>query len=154
MEKEGGDHLPFLDIKIYRKTEGSLGHRVYRKPTHTSLYLHQNSHHQPANNQFLLPWYIESKLSVTRIPSPKNWSFSPLFSRIMDTALSRYDESWNLQDGPPRPTINPPQLHSYHTPTQHMIDSAECWPNTTSKASPYHQGKSTTTFHLSKMLWK
>jgi len=34
-----------------------------------------------------------------------------------------------------------------------MADSAECWPNETSKASLYHQGKSTATFHLSKMLW-
>ena len=91
MEKEEG-HLPFLDIEIYRKTDGSLGHRVYRKPTHTSLYLHQNSHHQIANNQSLLPRYTETKLSVTRIPLTKNWNISPPFSRIMDTALSRYDE--------------------------------------------------------------
>jgi len=53
MEKEEG-HLPFLDIEIYRKTEGSLGHRVYWKPTHTNLYLHQNSHHHPANKQSVL----------------------------------------------------------------------------------------------------
>jgi hypothetical protein len=52
IEKEG--HLPFLDIDIYRKTDGSLGHKVYRKPTHTNLYLQQNSHHHPANKQFVL----------------------------------------------------------------------------------------------------
>jgi hypothetical protein len=34
-------HLPFLDIDVYRKTDGSLGHRVYCKPTHSNLYLHQ-----------------------------------------------------------------------------------------------------------------
>jgi len=37
MEKEEEDPLPFLDIDIYRKTVGSLGHRVYWKPTHTNL---------------------------------------------------------------------------------------------------------------------
>jgi len=52
MEKEG--HLPFLDIDIYRKTDSSLGHKVYRKPTHTYLYPHQNSHHHPANKQSVL----------------------------------------------------------------------------------------------------
>jgi hypothetical protein len=47
-------HLPFLDIDFYRKTDGSLGHKVYRKPTHTKLYLQQNSHHHPANKQSVL----------------------------------------------------------------------------------------------------
>jgi len=52
-----------------------------------------------------------------------------------------------------QPTTNPHQLHSLLTPRQHMADSSECWPNTTSKVSLYHQGKSTGTFHLSRMLW-
>jgi hypothetical protein len=43
-------HIPFLDIDIYRKTNGSLGHKVYWKPTHTSLYPHQNSPHHPTNS--------------------------------------------------------------------------------------------------------
>jgi hypothetical protein len=48
--------LPFLDIDIYRKTDSSLEHKVYRKPTHTNLYLRQNSQHHPANkNQSSLP---------------------------------------------------------------------------------------------------
>jgi hypothetical protein len=54
MEIEEEDHLPFLDIDIYRKTDGSLGHKIYWKPTHTNLYLHQNSHHHPANKQSVL----------------------------------------------------------------------------------------------------
>jgi len=35
----GHNHLPFLHIDIYRKTDSSLGHRVYGKPTHTNLYI-------------------------------------------------------------------------------------------------------------------
>jgi len=38
----------------YRKTDGSLGHKIYRKPTHTILYLHHNSHHHPANKHSVL----------------------------------------------------------------------------------------------------
>jgi hypothetical protein len=54
MEKEQEGHFPFLDIDIYRKTDGSLGPKVYRKSTHTNLYLHQNSHHHLANKQSVL----------------------------------------------------------------------------------------------------
>jgi hypothetical protein len=54
METEKDGHLPFLDIDIYRETDGCLGHKIYRKPTHTNLYLQQNSHHNPANKQSVL----------------------------------------------------------------------------------------------------
>ena len=37
MEIEEEGYLPFLDINVYRKRDGSLGHKVYRKPTHTNL---------------------------------------------------------------------------------------------------------------------
>ena len=90
MEKEEG-HLAFLDLDIYRRTDGSLGHKIYRKPTHTNLYLHQNSHHHPANIQSSLPWYTEPKLSAMKIPSTKKQNFSPPSSRTIDTALNRYE---------------------------------------------------------------
>ena len=64
MEQEEEGHLPFLDIDIYRKTDSSLGHRVYRKPTHTSLYLHQNLHHHPANKQSVLASLIHRAKAV------------------------------------------------------------------------------------------
>ena len=51
---EDTSHLPFLDIDIYRKMDGSLGHKVYQKPTHTNLCLHQKSHHHPANKHSVL----------------------------------------------------------------------------------------------------
>ena len=54
MEIKENGHLPFLDIDIYKKKVDSLGHKVYRKPTHTNLYLHQLSHHHPANKHSVL----------------------------------------------------------------------------------------------------
>jgi hypothetical protein len=38
-ENELNCHLLFLDIDIYRTPDGSLEHSVYRKFTHTNLYL-------------------------------------------------------------------------------------------------------------------
>jgi len=54
MEMEGDGHLPFLDFDIYRRWEGSLGHRVYQKPTHTVLCLVPGSHHPSSNIQRVL----------------------------------------------------------------------------------------------------
>ena len=104
------------------------------------------------NNQSWLSWYIKPKLSVTRIPLFKNWNFSPPFSLVMDTALSKYEKPLNLQHELPRPTTNPPPTHSCLTPRQPMTNPAEYWQNT-STVSLYHQGKSTAIFHLSRMLW-
>jgi hypothetical protein len=47
-------------------------------------------------NQSSLPRYTEPKLYVIRIPLLKNWNFLPPFLRIVDTALSRYEEPLNL----------------------------------------------------------
>lgn len=48
MEIEKGNKLVFLDVLVTRKPDGTLGHTVYRKVTHTNRYLHTNSHHRPA----------------------------------------------------------------------------------------------------------
>ena len=37
--------MPFLDILIIPNEDGSLSPTVYRKPTHTDLYLQWDSHH-------------------------------------------------------------------------------------------------------------
>jgi hypothetical protein len=44
METESEGHLPLLHLDIYRRPDGSLGHKVYHKPTHTNLYLYAKSH--------------------------------------------------------------------------------------------------------------
>jgi hypothetical protein len=54
MEVEEHGQLPFLDILIRRKEDGSLGHTVYRKPTHTDLYLNGQSHHHPSQKAAVL----------------------------------------------------------------------------------------------------
>jgi hypothetical protein len=57
METESDDHLPFLDL------DSSLGHKVYRKPTHTNLYLNAKSHHPPSNKQAVLSTLIHKSQS-------------------------------------------------------------------------------------------
>jgi hypothetical protein len=43
---------------------GSLGHKVYRKLTHTNLYLNVKSHHHPFNKQALLSTLIHRARSL------------------------------------------------------------------------------------------
>ena len=47
MEMEENMIIPFLDILIIRKEDGSLGHKVFRKSTHTESHLDVDSHHHP-----------------------------------------------------------------------------------------------------------
>ena len=47
MQKEDKT-IPFLEVLLAIQEDGSLGHKVYRKPTHTDRYLHYNSFHHPS----------------------------------------------------------------------------------------------------------
>ena len=49
MEMEKDNSLPFLDVKLLKNPNGTIGHTVYRKSTHTDRYLHATSHHHPSN---------------------------------------------------------------------------------------------------------
>jgi hypothetical protein len=53
METETDCHLPLLDIVTYR-SHGSLGHTMYREPTHTNLYSNVRTHYPPANKQAVI----------------------------------------------------------------------------------------------------
>ncbi|XP_045455125.1 uncharacterized protein LOC123664651 [Melitaea cinxia] len=43
--------LPFLDVRVKVKPNGSLSRCVYRKLTHADRYLHASSHHHPRHLQ-------------------------------------------------------------------------------------------------------
>ena len=45
MEEESNGELAFLDT-LLKQNNGEISVLVYRKPTHTDLYLHYSSHHQ------------------------------------------------------------------------------------------------------------
>ena len=61
MQKEDKT-IPFLDVLLVVQEDGSLGHEVYRKPTHTDRYLHGNSFHHPS---------IKDSVCKTLINRPK-----------------------------------------------------------------------------------
>jgi hypothetical protein len=54
MKVEQNKTLLFLDVLVSRRPDGSLGHSVHRKSTHTELYLDAKSKHHPAQKQAVL----------------------------------------------------------------------------------------------------
>jgi hypothetical protein len=58
-ETEEDNTLPFLYALGKWKHYGSLGHTVYRKPTHTDLYLYASSHHHPSQEHTILLTLIQ-----------------------------------------------------------------------------------------------
>ncbi|XP_046385940.1 uncharacterized protein LOC124155816 [Ischnura elegans] len=65
METETNGELPFLDILIRRRGDGTLGHKVYRKPTHTDLYLNGQSHHHPSQKNAVLSSLIHRAKKIS-----------------------------------------------------------------------------------------
>ncbi|KAJ4426524.1 hypothetical protein ANN_27338 [Periplaneta americana] len=65
MEVEMNGKLPFLDILISRNNNGSLGHAVYRKPTHTNLYLNANSFHHKVQRMGILNTLAHRAVSIS-----------------------------------------------------------------------------------------
>ncbi|XP_032678536.1 uncharacterized protein LOC116847549 [Odontomachus brunneus] len=64
MEVEQNNRFSFLDVLVTRRTDGSLGHQVYRKPTHINRYLHAKSHQRPAQKQSVLDSLIYRALAI------------------------------------------------------------------------------------------
>jgi hypothetical protein len=92
METERVCHPTLPDeTDIYRKLDGSLGHKVYQKPTQTNLYLYRGSYHHPTNIQGILAtWCTGPGLCVTRKASLMSWSFSSPLSGKTGIISRRY----------------------------------------------------------------
>ena len=54
MEIQENIRLPFLEVPITKREDGSLSHQVYRKKTHTDKYVHASSHHHPSQKQGII----------------------------------------------------------------------------------------------------
>ncbi|XP_011868909.1 PREDICTED: uncharacterized protein LOC105562568 [Vollenhovia emeryi] len=65
IEIEQNSQIPFLDVLVCRNEDGTLGHNVYRKPTHTDRYLHANSHHHPAQKNSVINSLVHRALSIS-----------------------------------------------------------------------------------------
>ena len=65
MEIKENNKLPFLDILISRKEDGSISHQVYRKNTHTDRYLHADSHYFPPQKVGVINTIVTRALRIS-----------------------------------------------------------------------------------------
>ncbi|XP_060520792.1 uncharacterized protein LOC132698616 [Cylas formicarius] len=68
METEKDGRLAFLDVQVERRPNGKLGHKVYRKPTHTERYLNKLSNHHPRQKMGVIKTLMTR---ANRISEPK-----------------------------------------------------------------------------------
>ncbi|XP_046384639.1 uncharacterized protein LOC124154910 [Ischnura elegans] len=54
MEMEKDRRIPFLDVMVNKRIDGSLGYEIHRKPTHTDRYLNAFSHHHTSQKASLV----------------------------------------------------------------------------------------------------
>jgi hypothetical protein len=64
MEKEENNKIDFLDVEITKEIGGKLGHKVYRKPTHTDRYLNNKSNHHPQQKRGVIKTLIDRAKNI------------------------------------------------------------------------------------------
>jgi hypothetical protein len=62
MEIQKDNSIPFLDVFI---SNGFLNCQVYRKKTHSDIYLHVDSHHHPAQKSIVLKTLITGAIRIS-----------------------------------------------------------------------------------------
>ena len=59
LEREPDDWLAFLDVLVLRRADGSLGHKVYKKLTHTDRYMHKLPNHHLRQKKAVLKTLVD-----------------------------------------------------------------------------------------------
>jgi len=74
LEQEVNGSLPFLDVLISRKDDGSFSHQVFQKKTHIAQFLHAKSHYFPAQKLGVLNTLATCALRIydDRLSEEKN----------------------------------------------------------------------------------
>lgn len=64
-EKEA-EKLPFLDVLVNRRGNGTLEHHLYQKLNHTNCYLHKDSNLYPPNVEFSKLAHLATRICETK----------------------------------------------------------------------------------------
>ena len=131
MEIKTDSHLPFLDIDIHRKAEGSLCHKFYQNPTHTNLYLNAGSHHHSSNTQAILSMLVQTAKTLCDKESLQD-ELKFLKTTFRENGYSIKQIRWalNLVVRTSKPKVKPTLVALSSYVQKHTASSAECWQTT------------------------
>lgn len=90
MKLEEYSGLPFPDVFVVWNKDGSLSHRVYRKPTHRDLYLSGLIHHHPAPKQTALSTLVHRARAMSNVQSLSE-EFTHLKFKFRHNTYSSHD---------------------------------------------------------------
>jgi hypothetical protein len=150
VEAETDGHTLFLDINVYRRPDGSSGHKsVQEVHTHTNLYLNATSYRPPSKQAVLSTLH---RLSVILTVFHKN--LSPCMKPSgMVTANDRFSVlSIHLHEPHHHVERIILQWHSYPSSVPPSTTSAGCYPNI-SRQCVSCQESSPVFFSPSKTTW-
>ena len=114
MEEEENGNIPFLDVLVSRKEDGTLGHKVFRKKTHRESYLHVDSHHHPSQKIGVLNTLAirASRISDDEHLNEENNHLANIFKNI---GYNSKDIKRVLERTKNRPTITPQEQATTRT---------------------------------------
>jgi hypothetical protein len=102
MEKEENGLLPFLDLLVSR--EGNrLGHKVYRKQTHTDRYLHKNSNYHPSKKRGIIKTMADRAQTICQ-PKHLRAEMKHLHKAFLENGYSKKEISGALCPSQKQPT--------------------------------------------------
>lgn len=64
VEIEQAGSLPFLNILFLRNQNGTLRRNVYKKSTHTNLYLLNSSHHHSSQKRSVMATLVNTAVKI------------------------------------------------------------------------------------------
>jgi hypothetical protein len=105
-QQEGGGHMPFLDTDIYSSVGGSLGQRVYRKPTHKDQYLKATSHRHLGQQLSAISNQTGLTSSHMKPTCTWNWLTSEVLPGRIFIPLHRFTESFGPREDQGRHTTS------------------------------------------------
>ena len=84
--------MPFLDILVSPGRDGSLSTSVYRKPTHTDLYLQWGSHNISGHKVTINNFKIVGREDLNQMRTIKE----AIYIRVNDPSLNRNVGKYHL----------------------------------------------------------